>query len=269
MERVKVDGAEIAYVSTGSGDPVVLIHAATIADGFLPLAVQPPLAERFRLIRYHRRGYGQSSRISPPFSVAEQAADGRALLGHLGVERAHLVGHSFGAAIALQWALDAPEEVQSLTLLEAPLFYAIPSGPAFWERIGELEVIYGRGERAAALDALLRGVVGPNYREDGERHLPKGAFEQPVADLDSLFQVELPSLKEWRVPEAGLRGLRAPTLLVRGVEAAPIFEESHELLRRWLPDAVELAVPTTHGLHYEDPAAVAAGVAPFLARHPP
>ena len=64
-----------------------------------------------------------------PFMIGQQVADARALLRHLGITRAHIAGHSYGAAIALQWALDAPDEVQSLALLEAPLFCGDPLRP--------------------------------------------------------------------------------------------------------------------------------------------
>ncbi|HEX2339337.1 MAG TPA: alpha/beta fold hydrolase [Vicinamibacterales bacterium] len=82
-------------------------------------------------MRYHRRGYAGSSPVRPPFSLSQQAADCRALLGHLRVERTHVVGHSSGGSIALQLALDAPEVVHSLVLLEPALltFQAEPCSP--------------------------------------------------------------------------------------------------------------------------------------------
>jgi pimeloyl-ACP methyl ester carboxylesterase len=267
MERVTLDGVELAYDVTGTGEPLVLIHAATLADGFYPIAVEPAIADRFRVVRYHRRGYGASSRVKPPFTTADQAADARALLRHLGISRVHVAGHSYGAAVVLQWASDAPEEVQSLTLLEAPLFHAVPSGPGFWKRVASLQAVYDSGDREGALDALLRGVVGPSYRDDAERKLPPGAFERAVADVDSLFQVELSALKEWRFSETDARRIRQPVLLVKGAGAAPMFHESHELLREWIPSAEELVVQTTHGLVYEDPAAIAEGMAAFLSKH--
>ena len=120
MQRVNVNSADIEYEVQGSGEPVVLIHGAILADAFYSLRAEPCIANNFCVISYHRRGFAGSSRASAPFTIRQQAADGRALLRHLGIPRAHIAGHSYGAAIALQWALDAPEEVQSLALLEAP-----------------------------------------------------------------------------------------------------------------------------------------------------
>jgi pimeloyl-ACP methyl ester carboxylesterase len=80
----------------------------------------------------------------------------------LGIPRAHIAGHSYGAAIALQWALHAPEEVQSL----APLVNTIPSGPSFWEGVASVRRdMYERGDKVGATDAFLTSVVGPDYRQ--------------------------------------------------------------------------------------------------------
>ena len=73
MERVSLDGAELDYQVSGTGESVVFIHGAFIADTFRPLLVEPSLAGHYRLILYHRRGYAGSSRASGPVSVAQQA----------------------------------------------------------------------------------------------------------------------------------------------------------------------------------------------------
>ena len=121
LERVSLDGAELDYQVSGTGESVVFIHGAFIADTFRPLLVEPTLAGHYRLILYHRRGYAGSSLASEPISVARQAADCRALLRHLDVERSHVMGHSYGAIVALQLALDTPSVVHSLALLEPGL----------------------------------------------------------------------------------------------------------------------------------------------------
>src|SRR5688572_13423414 len=87
LERARTDGSELEYEVSGRGEAAVFIHGAFIADTFRPLLAEPSLADRYRLILYHRRGYAGSSRVSEPVSIARQAADCRALLRHLGVER--------------------------------------------------------------------------------------------------------------------------------------------------------------------------------------
>ena len=114
MERVRIDGAELDYEVVGTGEPVVFIHGAFITNAFRPLLAEPCLVGKYRLILYHRRGYPGSGGISKHVSVTRQAAACRALLGHLDVGRAHVVGHSYGGAVALQLALDAPDVAHSL-----------------------------------------------------------------------------------------------------------------------------------------------------------
>src|SRR6185295_16471326 len=79
---------------------------------------EPALADRYRLVSYHRRGFGESAHPAEPVLTEQQASDCLALMRHLEIDSAHIVGYSYGVSIALQLALDAPEAVRSLTLLE-------------------------------------------------------------------------------------------------------------------------------------------------------
>ena len=87
----------------------MLLISPVLADGFLPLLSEPALADRYQLIRYHKRGWVGSTHTAAPVTVADHAADAAALLEHLGIRRAHVAGHSSGAAVAAQLALDDPE----------------------------------------------------------------------------------------------------------------------------------------------------------------
>jgi pimeloyl-ACP methyl ester carboxylesterase len=249
---------------------LVLIHGSIFADAFSPLLSEPRIANNYRVISYHRRGFAGSSRASAPFTIGQQAADGRAVLRHLGIPRAHIAGHSYGGAIALQWALDAPQEVQSLALLEpAPVFDTLPSGPTFWDGVAAIRAMYERGEKVEATDAFCTGVAGPAYRQVIDKALPPGAFELAVADIDTFFQVELGALQQWHFTAEEATRIRQPVLAVVGTESAPIFHESHELLKHWFPQAEELVVPqATHALQFMNPGAVADGLARFFARYP-
>ena len=80
MQRVNVNSADIEYEVQGSGEPVVLIHGSILADAFYSLRAEPCIANNFRVIAYHRRGFAGSSRASAPFTIGQQAADRSALL---------------------------------------------------------------------------------------------------------------------------------------------------------------------------------------------
>jgi pimeloyl-ACP methyl ester carboxylesterase len=266
LERAALDGVELAYEVSGVGEPVVLVHAGVCGDWFGGLMEEPALADRHRLVRYHRVGYGGSGQLPGAVSLADQAAHCRSLLRHLGIERAHVVGHSSSANIALQLALDAPGVVGSLALLETALL-AVPTGPygpAAVER-------YRAGDKAGAVDTWMRGVCGPDYREPLERVLP-GAFEQAVTDADTFFAQELPAVRGWSFGQEDARRVTQPALLVLGArsrEVTPVFDQRHELLLAWLPDAEPFVLPdATHLLHVQNPGGMAEGLAAFFARHP-
>ncbi len=262
MRPVTVNGARLEYTVSGKGDPVLLIHGSVLADAFAPLARDPALG-KYRLVRYHRRGYAGSGRAQGPVSVAEQAADARALLERLGVKRAHVVGHSYGAVIALQMAIDAPGVVRSLALLEPPMFAAVPSGPAYREGLGPIVQMHKEGNNAAAIDAFLTRIAGED-KPAIERALGRGAIDMAVADADTFFEVELPSLRQWAFSRDVAGRIQQPILTVVGAKSVPAFKEVNVLLKEWYPRAEELVVPGAgHVLQIVNPSAVAQGLARF------
>ena len=266
---VSTGGVELETVVIGTGEPVVFIHGSVIADAFAPLLTQTALRERHQLISYHRRGFAGSTHPAQPLSMAEQAADCAALMDALAVPRAHIVGHSYGALIALQLALDTPDKVHSLGLLEAALT-SVPSMAQMMAGLGSLMSLYQAGRKAEAIDGFERAVVGPDWRGMLDENVP-GAFEQAVADTDTFFAQELPALQTWSFTADDARRITAPALVVRGANSAtlwPGFHESCELLLDWLPQADGFVVPdVTHGLQMQNPRGVAEALTAFLARH--
>jgi pimeloyl-ACP methyl ester carboxylesterase len=126
------------------------------------LLAQPTLARGHQFITYHRRGYVNSSQAERVLSLAEQAADCRALLRHFGIERAHVVGHSFGGVVALQLALDTPEMVGTLALLE-PALAVGASGPGYRQSLVSSSRRYREVGAALVVDETLRA-RWPGYR---------------------------------------------------------------------------------------------------------
>jgi len=270
MNRAQIDGRALEYEVRGAGEPVVLVHGSHIADAFAPLLAESVLTERYRLLLYHRRGFAGSTHPDGPLSIAQQATDCRALMQHLGVPCAHVVGHSYGGAIALQLALDAPEVVHSLALLEPPLL-TVPSAPQFLEALGPVLQMYEGGNKIGAVDSFLQAVVGPEYRSVLDRVLP-GAFAQATADADTFFRIELPALEQWSFTQADAGRITQPVLAVLGGNSHtlwPGWREVHQLVQAWLPQAEGFVLEgTTHGLQIIDPKGMAAGLADFFARHP-
>jgi pimeloyl-ACP methyl ester carboxylesterase len=270
MNRARIDGKVLEYEVRGAGEPVVLVHGAHLADAFAPLLAEPALTERYQLILYHRHGFAGSTHAEVPLSIAQQAADCRALMDHLGVRRAHVAGHSYGGVIGLQLALDYPDMVHSLALLE-PALLIVPSTPQFMEAMGPIMQRYEAGDKMGAVDDFLQTVVGPEYRSVLDRVVP-GAFEQAVADADTFFRIELPALGEWSFTQAEAGRITQPVLAVLGADSHtlwPGWAEVHDLVQAWLPQSEAFVLAgATHGLQMMNPQGMAAGLAGFFARHP-
>lgn len=115
----EVNGQTIAYSTAGSGPPLLLLHGFPQTRAMWH-GIAPQLTDRFTVIAADLRGYGQSSKPEgvANYAFREMAADQRALMAHLGHDRFHLVGHDRGARTAHRLALDAPEAVASLTLMD-------------------------------------------------------------------------------------------------------------------------------------------------------
>jgi pimeloyl-ACP methyl ester carboxylesterase len=270
MDRARLNGFELEYEIHGDGEPVLLIHPGIFAGWFTPLFEQPSLASRYRLIHYHRVGCAGSSRVAGPVSLARHAAHARLLVEHLGVGRAHVVGHSSGGNVALQLALDAPDVVHTLAVLE-PALMTVPSASTSRAFVGRALQHYRDGDRATAIDMFLRGTCGPDYRAVLDLVLP-GAFRQAVADADTFFQQEMPALQQWSFTRDDAERIIQPVLAVvgeRSLELDPIWAERHQLLLDWLPSVEPAIVPgAAHLLEVENPHAVAELLASFFARHP-
>ncbi len=259
MMRIAANGGELEYSVRGSGEPVLLIHGTGVAATFAPTQADPALAG-YRVIRYHRRGFAGSSRTPVPFSIADHAADARALLKALGVERAHIVGHSFGGSTALQLALDAPEVVHSLIVMEPPLFDPASPPASFLE----MEAQYRAGGGLAAMDRFSGLSYGPNWRTLASR-VPGGP-DQVMRDVDTVFQTEVQGMIGWRFDAAAGAKIEQPIAYVTGEKG---YGGSLTRLREWIPHIEPVVIPgLTHAMLMEDPPKVAATLASFLKAHP-
>jgi pimeloyl-ACP methyl ester carboxylesterase len=275
MSRAILDGVSLDYEFWGhaTGEPVVLVHAGIFADWFKPLRDEPALTGKYRVLNYRRVGYAGSSRLPGPLSLAQQAGHLRALMQKLGIPRAHLVGHSSGGNIALQLALESPEMVQSLVLMEP----ALPVPDLGQDRLlstraamAPIFEAYRAGDKARAVDGFMRSVSGPDYRAVVDRVLP-GAFAQAVSDADTFFGQELPAVQQWTLSREDAARITQPVLSVMGAKSkdvSTIWTERHELILAWLPKAESFVLPdATHLLHVQHPRVVAEALAAFLARH--
>jgi haloacetate dehalogenase len=122
-----VNGIRLHYRQAGSGPPVVLLHGWP-QTGYCWRSVVEPLAADHTVLVPDLRGYGASDKAAGGFDKRTMAADVSALVRSLGFERVAVVGHDRGGRVAHRWALDRPDEVTRLAVLD------IAPTRATWER---------------------------------------------------------------------------------------------------------------------------------------
>jgi 3-oxoadipate enol-lactonase len=245
-------GAHLAFQVAGEGPAVVLVH------GFgLNLHMWDPqvehLAARFRVVRYDCRGFGASGRFDPavPYTHAD---DLLALLDHLGLEDAALVGLSFGGRVVLQTALAAPARVRALALLGAVLD-GIPWDPASAQAMDEVVAQVQVGGVLAGRAAWL---AHPLFAAARERPDLASRLAAMVADYPGQHWLGQDCHRPPDPPPIdALESVAVPTLIAVGQADVPCFREMSAVLARRIPDAQYRVVPDAgHMINMEQPLAV-------------
>lgn len=185
-------------------------------------------------------GHGRSA----PFPDGDVHDSATAALRPLVDGPLHLIGHSFGATLALRLALEAPEKVLSLTLIE-PVFFAAAADSAIKADHRRAEegffAIAGQGDGLATAAEFNRlwggGVPWDSFEPEAQQAM---AAQMPfvVATEPSLWQDRAGMLRP-----GGLEGLSCPVTLIRGAETVPIMAEVHRGLMARLPHTREVVVP--------------------------
>ncbi len=264
MPEFAFDDVVLTYEIRGRGEPVVLIHACPF------VAWYEPLVERlsdFSTLTYRRTLRTTSPAGFRSLTVAEDAAICTRLMAHLGWPKAHVVGHSYGALVALQLAVGSSDLVQSLVLLE-PAARGVSSGEQAAAALQPVLAAYRAGDKVGAIDGFLRTVCGDGYRSTLDQALPE-AFDTAVADADQFFQAEMSAVQQFSFGPDDAQRISPPVLNVGGSDSVGRFIEVHHLVQSWFPRAERLSVPRAgHLLMVENPAAVAQGLREFFSRHP-
>jgi len=146
----------IHYESAGQGEAVVLIHGLGANLAFWFMTIGRHLAQQYRVITYDLRGHGASSITPRGYMLPNMVEDLVQLLDHLGVQRAHIVGHSFGARVALAFTILQPQRVMSLTIADTQLRLTGRYDPSFVLLFTFLTLFVVSMALGAALTGLMR-----------------------------------------------------------------------------------------------------------------
>jgi pimeloyl-ACP methyl ester carboxylesterase len=114
-----VNGLHMYYELHGEGSPLVLLHGGMLTIDLSFAGLIPTLAQSHQVIAVELQGHGRTGDIDREISPWNSASDVIALLDHLGIDRAHVLGHSMGAAVTLELAVSHPDRVRSVVPISA------------------------------------------------------------------------------------------------------------------------------------------------------
>lgn len=265
LHTIDVDGVELEYADIGAGEPVLLIHGGVFADWFVPVAVDPALADH-RVIRARRAGYTHGPSPVRHLTIEDHAQHCAALLDHLGVESVHVVGHSSGALVALALATGRPDLVGRLVLIEpARAGDSWPAPDDARQLLEPLTDAARAGSVSAAFDAFMSIVCAADHRAVLDASLGPAGLPRWEQESTFFFTDEMPAVLDWPFDAVAASCIRQPVLVVQGGNSPPPVHEAMTQLAGWLPNATVETIPgSDHMLPLRDPAILAATVAQFI-----
>jgi pimeloyl-ACP methyl ester carboxylesterase len=272
MRHLRANGTELAYVDQGKGPPVVFVHGA-VSDLRFWEPQREAFAKRHRFIAYTYRYHGTApwTDAGQQYTPQTHAADLAAFLKGLQVGPVHLVGLSYGGLVAAMVATIDPQLLRSLTLAEPALFgllAEIPEGKpvidAWTMGTGPILAALKTGDSLGAtkqLSALVNGEPPDSFDK-----LPpelRQVLRDNARTLGPLFAAEQVS-----VSCDALRGVKIPTLVVRGARTPEIFSRTNELVGRCIAGSRLVVVPdASHTMSYQNPTGFNRAVLEFVSKN--
>jgi pimeloyl-ACP methyl ester carboxylesterase len=271
MPETRVNGVELSYVDQGVGTPVVFVHGA-----WMDLRYWEPqrkaIAAKYRFVahtlRYH--GTGQWPDDGRHYSTATHLADLKAFIRRLNAGPVHLVGLSMGGRLATLLALEHPNLLLSLTVLEPPLDDLLDDLPEAhsardeWRRgFDALRTAAQTGDAVQATKLFydLANDQGPDALD-----LQPEPFRQMVLDNARTVPLAL-SARPPSLPGTTLGGITLPTLVVSGELSPRSRILIDEVIVKCVPGSRLVVIPTAaHLMSYQNPAAFNEALLDFLAR---
>jgi pimeloyl-ACP methyl ester carboxylesterase len=247
---LQVDGHTVHAYVTGSGPDLVLIHGASGNLRDFTFSLTAALAPSYRVIAFDRPGLGWTDAIEGGDSPAAQATLLRHAAAQLGVENPIVLGHSYGGAVAMAWALQAPDDTAALVLVSAA---TMPWDGGIWW----LHNVMGNALGAHTVVPLVTAFAGNQTAEEATRSIfapdpmPEGYLSHIGADLtmrrDSLRanSGQVSGLKPFIIDmSAGYAALQMPVELIHGDAdtIVPLSVHSAKLVNI-LPNATLTVLP--------------------------
>jgi pimeloyl-ACP methyl ester carboxylesterase len=259
-----VNGTRLYYELAGVGHPLILIHGFSLDTRMWDDQFEV-FAQGYQVLRYDLRGFGKSA--VPTDVPYTHPADLHALLTHLGIAHAYIVGLSLGGAVAVDFAVTYPDATDALIAVDAAL-----SGGYAWGEAFEAEERMARALRNPAPQAGLQTaktlwLQHPLFAPVHEQPAVAARLAAMVADYSGWHLLTHDLVQVLEPPAIHRLGtITAPTLVIVGERDVVDFQRIADILARGIPGAKKVVIPGVgHMANMEDPAQFNALVLAFLA----
>jgi pimeloyl-ACP methyl ester carboxylesterase len=282
MGKIVCNGVALNYRTVGAGSDVVLIHGLASNHAFWRIEVLLSLAKSYRLTVFDLRGHGYSDMPPSGYSLEDMAGDLHCLLDNLDILHAHIIGHSFGGAVALQYAADHPARVLSLTIADSRIRVLQPTNYAReWlnsevaiKKLGEIGLDVPEDESESGL-WLLEQLAHPKWQkarhkfEGSQLFIPFGGWNGGQRTAEQWLKLLNTTTARQDVTAAfcltidKLSSIRLPVLAMYGDHSSAL--PSLRGLQKYLSNCRKIIVPEAgHFYPFTRPGLFAGEVSNFL-----
>ncbi len=246
MPFASLNGTQIHYLQQGFGEPLLLLHGLGCSSYDWEYQL-PAFSARYRVIAPCLRGFGASEKPQGPYSIAEYCDDALALLAHLNVRRAHVVGFSMGGAIGFQMAVSAPKRISSLI--------AVNSQPTFelddWRK--HLLVLSRVGMASVlGMQRMSRLLAKQLFPLAEQQHLRKVMVERHSRNHKASYLAAVQALAGWSVRDR-IGQLPMPVLML-SAEHDFVPASARRMYAQSMPDGrLETIADSRHATPFDQP----------------
>ena len=224
-----VNGLHLYYETYGSGAPLVLLHGGMLTIDLNFATLIPTLARTHTVIGVEMQGHGRTANIDRPITFANLAADVVALLDHLSIEKAAVLGHSMGGGVALELAMSHPDRVSAIVPISASVskdgMHPDLSDPSTFETSPIMPTAQDFADFKAAYERL-----SPHPDQ----------FDEFLMTLGSMDQ----DFEGWT--DEQLAGITCPVLIVQGDTDFTLIAHAGVMLAKIPGSALAVIPATTH-----------------------
>ncbi len=224
-----VNGVHLYYEEVGAGSPLILLHGGMLNIEISFAGLIPELSTHHRVIAVELQGHGRTADIDRPISPSALASDVVGLLDHLQIDRAHILGHSMGAAATLELAVSYPDRVLSVVPISGSV---------------RVEGLHEDLTDPAKMATSTRMPTGQDFLEMQETYARLSPHPERFTDFLNKLSRSQEDLRGWS--DEQLAGITAPTLLVIGDRDFTTVEHA-ALMLELIPGSQLAVLPgTTH-----------------------